>query len=84
MAEQLSYPKSTSKDTQTEGIKLPPFSIEAEQAVLGGLMLDNMGWDKVADVITEEDFYRRDHRLIFSAIAHLANASQPCDEVTLS
>ena len=84
MAEQLSYPKSTTRDTQTEGIKLPPFSIEAEQAVLGGLMLDNMGWDKVADVITEDDFYRRDHRLIFSAIAHLANAGQPCDAVTLS
>ena len=84
MAEKLSYPKSTSKDTQTEGIKLPPFSIEAEQAVLGGLMLDNMGWDKVADIITEEDFYRRDHRLIFSAIASLANAGQPCDAVTLS
>jgi len=84
MADQLSYPKSTTKDTQIEGIKLPPFSIEAEQAVLGGLMLDNMGWDKVADVITEEDFYRRDHRLIFSAISHLANAGQPCDAVTLS
>lgn len=61
-----------------------PYSVEAEQAVLGGLMLDNMGWDKVADVITEEDFYRRDHRLIFSAISHLANAGQPCDAVTLS
>jgi replicative DNA helicase len=84
MAEKLSYPKSTTQDTQTEGIKLPPFSIEAEQAVLGGLMLDNTGWDKVADVITEEDFYRRDHRMIFSAIAHLANQGQPCDAVTLS
>jgi replicative DNA helicase len=84
MADQLSYPKSPSKDLQTEGIKLPPFSIEAEQAVLGGLMLDNNGWDKVADVITEEDFYRRDHRIIFSAIAYLANAGQPCDAVTLS
>ena len=84
MADQLSYPKSLSKDRQTEGIKLPPFSIEAEQAVLGGLMLDNMGWDKVADVITEEDFYRRDHRIIFNAISHLANSGQPCDAVTLS
>jgi replicative DNA helicase len=71
-------------DRQHAGIKLPPFSIEAEQAVLGGLMLDNNGWDKVADVITEEDFYRRDHRIIFSAIATLANAGHPCDAVTLS
>ena len=84
MADNLAYPKQTTKDTQTEAIKLPPFSIEAEQAVLGGLMLDNMGWDKVADVVTEEDFYRRDHRLIFRAIYALANENQPCDAVTLS
>ena len=84
MVDQLKYPKPTTKDTQTEALKLPPFSIEAEQAVLGGLMLDNMGWDKVADVLTEEDFYRRDHRLIFRAIAKLANDGQPCDAVTLS
>jgi len=84
MADNLVYPKSTTKDTQTEAIKLPPFSIEAEQAVLGGLMLDNLGWDKVADVINEDDFYRRDHRLIFRAISTLANEGQPCDAVTLS
>jgi replicative DNA helicase len=84
MADNLVYPKSATKDTQTEAIKLPPFSIEAEQAVLGGLMLDNLGWDKVADVITEDDFYRRDHRLIFRAISTLANEGQPCDAVTLS
>lgn len=84
MVDQLKYPKSTSKDTQTEALKLPPFSIEAEQAVLGGLMLDNAAWDKIADVITEEDFYRRDHRLIFRAISKLANEAQPCDAVTLS
>lgn len=84
MVDHLAYPKATSKDFQTEALKLPPFSIEAEQAVLGGLMLDNNGWDKVADVITEDDFYRRDHRLIFRAIANLANEAQPCDAVTLS
>lgn len=84
MADHLAYPKATSKDIQTQAIKLPPFSIEAEQAVLGGLMLDNNGWDKVADVITEDDFYRRDHRLIFRAISSLANEAQPCDAVTLS
>jgi len=84
MVDHLAYPKATSKDTQTEALKLPPFSIEAEQAVLGGLMLDNNAWDKVADVVTENDFYRRDHRLIFRAIATLANEAQPCDAVTLS
>ena len=84
MADHLAYPKNPTKDTQTEAIKLPPFSIEAEQAVLGGLMLDNMAWDKIADVITADDFYRRDHRLIFQAIAQLASESQPCDAVTLS
>jgi replicative DNA helicase len=84
MADHRAFPKATSKDTETEALKLPPFSIEAEQAVLGGLMLDNNAWDKVADVINEEDFYRRDHRLIFRAIATLANEGQPCDAVTLS
>ena len=78
------YPKLPSDDTLTESIKLPPFSIDAEQAVLGGLMLDNNAWDNVADILVEEDFYRRDHRLIFRAISHLANTGQPFDAVTSS
>ena len=48
-------------------IKVPPHSIEAEQSLLGGLMLDHQSWDKIADVVTEQDFYRKDHRLIFAA-----------------
>lgn len=64
--------------------KLPPYSLEAEQAVLGGLMLDNDAWDTVADRVSEEDFYRADHRLIFRAIAHLAESGEPRDTVTLS
>lgn len=64
--------------------KLPPYSLEAEQAVLGGLMLDNDAWDTVADRVSEADFYRADHRLIFRAIAHLAEAGEPRDTVTLS
>jgi replicative DNA helicase len=68
----------------TEALKVPPHSVEAEQAVLGGLMLDNSAWDTVADRITEIDFYRADHRLIFRAIADLAGRSEPCDAVTLS
>lgn len=71
-------------DTATEALKLAPQSVEAEQSVLGGLMLDNNAWDKIADVVTEEDFYRRDHRLIFRAIEALFSRSQPSDVVTLS
>jgi len=67
-----------------EGLKVPPQSLQAEQAVLGGLMLDNSTWDTVADRVSEEDFYRRDHRLIFRAIAQLAEQNQPLDAVTLS
>ena len=68
----------------TEDLKVPPHSIEAEQAVLGGLMLENRAWDEVADRVSEQDFYRRDHRLIFRAIADLAERGDPCDVVTLS
>jgi replicative DNA helicase len=70
--------------TATEALRVPPHSLEAEQAVLGGLMLDNGAWDQVADRLTEEDFYRRDHRLIFRAMATLAEAGQPLDVVTVS
>ncbi|MEA2093260.1 MAG: replicative DNA helicase [Pseudomonadota bacterium] len=68
----------------TDALKVPPHSLQAEQAVLGGLMLDNPAWDKVADHVVEEDFYRRDHRLIFRAIAELAERNSPFDAVTLS
>jgi replicative DNA helicase len=63
---------------------VPPQSIEAEQAVLGGLLLDPSAWDQVADVVIERDFYRPDHRLIFDAIGALAGAGKPCDAVTVS
>ncbi len=65
-------------------LKVPPNSIEAEQSLLGGLMLDALAWDKVADVIIGDDFYRKDHRLIFAAIAHLVESGSPCDVVTVS
>jgi replicative DNA helicase len=80
---ELVYP-SHAVDTATESLKVAPQSIEAEQAVLGGLMLDNNAWDRIADVVSEEDFYRRDHRLIYRAIASLAAQGNPCDVVTLS
>ena len=62
----------------------PPHSVEAEQAVLGGLLLDTAAWDSVADAVTQEDFYRPDHRLIFGAVAELAAEGKPCDVVTVS
>src|SRR4030081_412337 len=66
-----------------DGLRLPPHSIEAEQSVLGGLMLDAAAWDQVADRVLAEDFYRNDHRLIFEAVAGLIERNQPCDAVTL-
>ena len=74
---------SASND-RADKLKLPPYSIEAEQSVLGGLMIDNNTWEEVADQIMGEDFYRRDHRLIFEAIATLAEKDQPLDVITLS
>ena len=65
-------------------LKVPPHSIEAEQSLLGGLMLDHASWDKIADVVAEQDFYRKDHQLIFAAIAALAEQASPCDVVTVS
>ena len=65
-------------------LKVPPNSIEAEQSLLGGLMLDHKSWDKVADVVAADDFYRKDHKLIFRAIAALADAANPSDVVTVS
>jgi len=73
-----------SSATVGEGLRLPPHSIEAEQSVLGGLMLDAAAWDQIADRVVAEDFYRNDHRLIFAAVAGLIERSQPCDAVTLS
>lgn len=64
--------------------RMPPHSMQAEQSVLGGLMLDNQCWDTVVDRVSTKDFYRRDHRLIFDAIAELARREDPFDVVTLS
>lgn len=71
-------------DAATEALRIPPHSQEAEQSVLGGLMLDNAAWDQVADLVVEDDFYRRDHRLIFRAVASLVDKNSPFDVVTLS
>ena len=67
-----------------ENLKVPPHSIEGEQAVLGGLLLSSRAYDQVADIVTEIDFYREDHRLIFRAIAQLNEKGRPCDAVTVT
>lgn len=63
---------------------MPPHSIEAEQSVLGGLMLDNEAWDRVSEKVVEQDFYLRSHRFIFSAMLRLAESNQPIDLITVS
>jgi replicative DNA helicase len=70
-------------DPQVAALRVPPHSIEAEQAVLGGLLLDNAAFDRVADVLREEDFYRHDHRLIWRQVARLIERAQPADVVTV-
>ncbi len=67
-----------------EPLRLPPHSREAEQSLLGGLMLEQRAWDQVADVVTGDDFYRADHRVIFNAIGILAERDQARDAVTVS
>jgi replicative DNA helicase len=68
---------------QLDAVRTPPHSIEAEQSVLGGLLLDNTAWDKIADLLSAGDFYRHDHRLIFQAIGKLREADKPADVVTV-
>jgi replicative DNA helicase len=75
---------SSIKDKQVAAVKMPPHSIEAEQSVLGGLMLDNDAWDRVAEKVVEQDFYLRAHRFIFAAMSRLAEATQPIDIITVS
>jgi replicative DNA helicase len=77
---------STLADKKTSlpsNVHVPPHSVEAEQAVLGGLMLDNQAWDKVVDVLSEADFYQPAHRFIFQAISQLVHADQPVDVLTV-
>lgn len=65
-------------------LKVPPHSIEAEQAVLGGLMIDNNCWDVVSEVLTEDDFYLREHQVIFKTLSSLSRRSQPFDVITVA
>jgi replicative DNA helicase len=72
------------RDAQVEAARVPPQSIEAEQSVLGGLLLDNAAWDKIADIVSEADFYRTDHRAIFRHIAQLIEDNKPADVLTVA
>jgi len=76
--------KSKTGGGAAETLRLPPHSVEAEQSLLGGIMLDPTSWDQVADVIVRDDFYRSDHKLIFSAIELLTERDQPPDALTVS
>lgn len=76
--------RTRKKTDNVEALKIPPYSITAEQSVIGALMLDKQSWDKVADFLIEDDFYRRDHQLIYRAIKILAEKQSPLDVITLS
>ena len=70
-------------DSEVASIKLPPYSIEAERSVVGGLMLDPEAWEKVSELVIADDFYRPEHQSIFAVIARLADESEPIDVVTI-
>ncbi|MDR2926183.1 MAG: replicative DNA helicase [Azoarcus sp.] len=73
----------SARDPQIAAIKLPPHSLEAEQSLIGGLLLDNAAWERVADLVVEEDFYRDDHRRIYRHISKLIDFGKPADVVTV-
>jgi replicative DNA helicase len=77
-------PGSVPGDAQIESLRLPPHSVEAEQAVLGGLLLSNAAWDRIGDVIGESDFYRADHRVLWRVITKLVEDNKPADVLTVA
>ncbi|MDE2371397.1 MAG: replicative DNA helicase [Burkholderiales bacterium] len=74
---------SPSRDDEVARLRVPPHSVEAEQSVLGGLLLDNLAWDRAGDLLTDGDFYRYEHRLIYAAIGSLVAGSKPADVITV-
>ena len=80
------FPGSSSTaphDDEVARLRVPPHSVEAEYSVLGGLLIDNSAWDRAADLLTESDFYRFEHKHIFASIGKLINAGKPADVVTV-
>ncbi len=70
-------------DDEVSRLRVPPHSVEAEQSVLGGLLLDNLAWDRAGDLLTDGDFYRHEHRLIYGAIGVLIAGNKPADVITV-
>jgi replicative DNA helicase len=83
MSAVLSAVDEYGQDRQIAQLRVPPHSIEGESSVLGGLLLDNAAWDRVGDILMDGDFYRHEHRLIYSAIGSLVNANKPADVITV-
>src|SRR5215510_8528911 len=81
VAQQLA--REPAADPQLVALRVPPHSVEAEQSLLGALLIDNQAFDRVADLVAADDFYRDDHRRIWRHIAKLAEASRPADVVTV-
>jgi replicative DNA helicase len=75
--------REAGRDDEVARLRVPPHSIEAEQSVLGGLLIDNGAWDRAADLLRDADFYRWEHRLIYAAIGALVGASKPADVITV-
>jgi replicative DNA helicase len=78
-------PRNTAapRDDEVARLRTPPHSVEAEQSVLGGLLLDNLAWDRAGDLLTDSDFYRYEHRLIYAAVGALVAGSKPADVITV-
>ena len=83
MAQVRAFNPQQQTDPQVAALKLPPHSIEAEQSLIGGLLIDNAAWDRIGDVVRETDFYRDDHRRIFRHIGKLIQNGRPADVVTV-
>ena len=80
----LASARQDNPDPQLAALRVPPHSVEAEQSLLGALLLDNQAFDRVADLVTMEDFYRDDHRRIWRHICKLIEANRPADVVTVA
>ncbi len=87
MSTELSPPEYFSSPAQIDHevarLRIPPHSIEAEQSIIGGLLLDNSAWDRAGDLLSDSDFYRFEHRLIYGAVGKLINATKPADVITV-
>ena len=78
------FARNAPGDVQVESLRLPPHSVEAEQAVLGGLLLSNSAFDRIGDVVGESDFYRADHRILWRTLTKLIDESKPADVLTVT